>query len=100
MDSAVGASFVGVCVSVAGCVPGDRVVSVSTFGWFVTFEGSRMLTFLKSLKNSLSDDPVHRAAATTVEQLEGRVLFYGATVGVNANTTFQTMDGFGASMQR
>ena len=64
MDSAVGASFVGVCVSVAGCVPGDRVVSVSTFVWFVNFEGSRMLKFLKSLKNSLSDDPVHRAAAT------------------------------------
>jgi O-glycosyl hydrolase/ankyrin repeat protein len=56
---------------------------------------------LNSRKSSLSNpnrSAVHRAAAVTVEQLEERKLFYGATVGVNSNTTFQTMDGFGAAM--
>jgi O-glycosyl hydrolase/ankyrin repeat protein len=50
-----------------------------------------------STKRLLSS-PVRRAAEVTVEQLEERKLFYGATVGVNSNTTFQTMDGFGAAM--
>ena len=40
-----------------------------------------------------------RPLFTLVEQLESRTLMYGATVGVNTGTTFQTMDGFGAAMK-
>jgi glucuronoarabinoxylan endo-1,4-beta-xylanase len=52
------------------------------------------------LKNKLSDRTrPSRPLFSLVEQLESRTLMYGATVGVNANTTFQTMDGFGAAMK-
>ncbi len=50
------------------------------------------------LNSAKSSKPVRRAAAAAVEQLEGRIFLYGATVGVDVSGTHQTMDGFGAAM--
>ncbi|MDQ3439412.1 MAG: hypothetical protein M3478_03580, partial [Planctomycetota bacterium] len=51
------------------------------------------------MKNNRSDrTPTLRPLFSMCEQLESRTLMYSATVGVNAGTTFQTMDGFGAGM--
>ena len=51
-----------------------------------------------SSSSCATKNPVRRAVEMTVEQLEERKLFYGATVGVSSNVTHQTMDGFGAAM--
>src|SRR5688572_10734749 len=71
------------------------VVGVLFVGASIHQRGNIVTQLLKSSKDSA---PVRRAAAAAVEQLEGRIFFYGATVGVDANETHQTMDGFGAAM--
>ncbi|MGB7157954.1 MAG: ankyrin repeat domain-containing protein, partial [Tepidisphaeraceae bacterium] len=58
-----------------------------------------MLFSPKSSKDvALSRAALPCAVASAVEPLEQRVMFYGATVGVNTADTHQTMDGFGAAM--